>query len=587
MDKRFLLAIVLAAIVLVVTPWLFPPGPAARRASTTPRPDTVASARVQGTTAGPAAQAESPSQAATSEGALPGGARNDSTPGTAAKADTVLVDTPKALYRFTTIGAAPLSVTLHTHRQLGARKGVPVDLVRPGVPLLSYRLVTGRDTVPLDRLLFTVDSTAADARGAGGARALTFRTSTHGAQVALTYSFAPDSYLVRVQGDVRGVDTGRSYLLITLPRGLASAEADTLDDQHHLAYVVKPTRDDARSIPFGKLDTPEPRVESGPFTWVASKNKYFLVALLTPDKGTPFGGAVFVGAPHQAKTVTAADAAVVRPLAPDGRFAFELYTGPQEWRRLVALGRDLEHANPYGGIFQGLVQPFATIVMRVLLWMHDTLRLNYGWVLVIFGVAVRLILWPLNQSAMRSSLRMQRLQPELQVLQKKYKNNPEKQHTEMLRLYKEHGMSPLSPLMGCLPMLLPMPVLFALFFVFQNTIEFRGVSFLWLADISQKDPYYIVPVVMGISMYLLSWIGLRNSPPNPQAKMMAYVFPAMMTMFFLNLPSGLNLYYAVQNIAALPQQWLIAKERAKTGPPAGGPASSPASSSAAAVAARR
>jgi YidC/Oxa1 family membrane protein insertase len=161
---------------------------------------------------------------------------------------------------------------------------------------------------------------------------------------------------------------------------------------------------------------------------------------------------------------------------------------------------------------------------------------------------------------------MQRIQPELTAIQKRYKNQPEKQQAEIFKLYKEHGMSPFSPLSGCLPMLLPMPVLFALFFVFRETIEFRGVPFLWLPDISQKDPYYLIPVFMGISMYLLSWIGLRNSPPNPQAKTMAYMFPVVMTVAFVNLASGLNLYYAVQNIAALPQQWLIARERAKAAP---------------------
>jgi YidC/Oxa1 family membrane protein insertase len=103
--------------------------------------------------------------------------------------------------------------------------------------------------------------------------------------------------------------------------------------------------------------------------------------------------------------------------------------------------------------------------------------------------------------------------------------------------------------------------------VFQNTIEFRGVSFLWLPDISLKDPYYIVPILMGLSMFVLSWIGIRNAPPNPQAKIMAYFLPVLMTVFFLNFASGLNLYYAVQNIAALPQQWLIANERAKTALP--------------------
>lgn len=215
---------------------------------------------------------------------------------------------------------------------------------------------------------------------------------------------------------------------------------------------------------------------------------------------------------------------------------------------------------------QGVVQPFATIVMQILLWLHDTFKLNYGWVLVIFGIAVRIAMWPLNQRVMRSSLRMQQIQPQLMEVQKKYQSNPEKQRTELMRVYAEHGMTPFSPMVGCLPMLLPMPILFALFFVFQNTIEFRGVSFLWLPDISLKDPFYIVPVLMGLSMFVLSWIGIRNAPPNPQAKVMAYFFPVMMTVFFLNFASGLNLYYAVQNLAALPQQWLIANERAKAAP---------------------
>jgi YidC/Oxa1 family membrane protein insertase len=186
--------------------------------------------------------------------------------------------------------------------------------------------------------------------------------------------------------------------------------------------------------------------------------------------------------------------------------------------------------------------------------------------LILFGVLIRLALWPLNQGAMRTSMKMQRLQPELQAIQKKYSDDPKRQQEAIMKVYKDHGMSPLSPLMGCLPMLLPMPILFALYFVFQNTIEFRGVSFLWLPDISLRDPYFITPLLMGASMFVMSWIGLKGSPPNPQAKMMSYMMPVMLTVLFLNFASGLNLYYAVQNLAALPQQWLLARERARTGP---------------------
>jgi YidC/Oxa1 family membrane protein insertase len=277
-----------------------------------------------------------------------------------------------------------------------------------------------------------------------------------------------------------------------------------------------------------------------------------------------FRGVTARGAPRAGKIVNAAFATTSYPLV-NGQFAFDLYAGPQSWRELHSLGNDLENVNPYAGWLHGVVQPFATIVMRVLLWMKATLRVNYGWVLVLFGIVIRLLLWPLNQRAMRSSIQMQRLQPELTELQKRYKNEPEKQREAMVKLYQSHGMSPFSPLLGCLPMLLPMPVLFALYFVFQNTIEFRGVSFLWLPDISLRDPFYIIPIVMGASMFVLSWIGMRAAPPNPQAKMMSYMMPVMFTVMFLNFASGLNLYYAVQNIAALPQQWILTRERAKAG----------------------
>jgi YidC/Oxa1 family membrane protein insertase len=172
-------------------------------------------------------------------------------------------------------------------------------------------------------------------------------------------------------------------------------------------------------------------------------------------------------------------------------------------------------------------------------------------------------MWPLNSRMMRSQIAMQRIAPEIQAAQNKHKGDPEKQREAVMKVYAEAGVSPFAAVTGCLPMLLPMPILIALFFVFQNTIEFRGVPFLWLSDISLKDPFYVLPLAMGGSMYLLSWIGMRNVPPNPQAKMMSIMMPIVMTVVLLNFASGLNLYYTVQNLAALPQQWLISRERAK------------------------
>jgi YidC/Oxa1 family membrane protein insertase len=292
------------------------------------------------------------------------------------------------------------------------------------------------------------------------------------------------------------------------------------------------------------------------------KSKYFIVGLLKSEGDSGFAQVQMTGGPRTEKVATHVTTYVLEDVS-NGSFAFDIYAGPQQFTRLVALGRDFQNSNPYGGLLQPIVQPFAVLVMRVLLWLKAATGFQYGWVLVIFGVLVRLALWPLNQKAMRTTLRMQQIQPELNELQQKHKGNPQKLQEELMRVYKSHGMTPFSPLAGCLPMLIPMPVLFALFFVFQNTIEFRGVPFLWLPDISLKDPLYIIPVFMGASMFMMSWLGNRGAPPNPQMKMMLYVLPIVFTALFLSFASGLNLYYAVQNIAALPQQYLISRERLK------------------------
>jgi len=562
MDKRFLLALVLTAIVVIATPLLF----RTQSAPNTNAPTTVVPVPDSAGKAPPSSTAAStveaiPRRDSSQVSAI--GARADSTAATtpAVAPESTVVSTSVADYLFTNVGALPLSVEIKSYKALDGSKR-NVRLGSGSGRLVSYRLFLPGDTIDLSRVPFQLERS----RTPANTDLLTYRASVAGADVAIRYAFAPDSYLVRVSGEVKHPSATGGFVGVEMPTSLQSAEADSLDDQQHLAYAVKPQRENAKGIPFSKLDPGERRLEAGPITWVAAKNKYFIVGVLTATGDAPFAEVGVTGGPRTGRRATRASATVVEPLR-NGAFAFELYTGPQEWRRLLALGRDFENSNPYGGFLQGVVQPFATIVMRILLWMRATLNLSYGWVLVIFGVVIRLALWPLNQKAMRTSMKMSRLQPELSEIQKRHKADPQRMQAEIMRVYKDHGMSPFSSLSGCLPMLLPMPILFALFFVFQNTIEFRGVPFLWLADISLKDPLYIVPILMGLSMFVLSIIGMRNSPPNPQAKMMAYVLPVMMTVFFLNLASGLNLYYAIQNITAIPQQWLIANERGKNPAP--------------------
>ncbi len=557
MDKRFFLALILTALVIVVTPMIFP-SPKRPVAS-----DTSSAPAVSAPGGSTSAGAPPVPAAGTPAGSVIGVAPVLNQPPAPVAAETTTVVTPRATYRLSSLGAAPISAEMHDYQALsrqGVRviKGDRVELAPPGEALLGYRIISPSDTISLDQVAFTVsqDSTA------DGTRVI-YTGQSGNAQMRIAYTFATDDahgYTARVDGTVTGV-ASPAYLLIDLPETLRSAEADTAEDRNHLAYAYKPTTDGASSIPVGKLDFGQRRLAPGPHTWVAAKSKYFLVALLTPEGGEPFTELSATGTlPDSVDYRARAHATAIKALGA-GSFAFELYAGPQEWRRLTAMGRDLENVNPYGGFMQGIVQPFATAVMQLLLWIKERTQLNYGWVLIIFGVAIRILLWPLNQRAMRSTMKMSAIQPEMAALQKRYKDDPDKLRTEMFKLYKEHGASPFSMFSGCLPMLLPMPFLIALFFVFQNTIEFRGVSFLWLPDISVKDPFYILPLAMGVSMFLLSWIGMKGQAPNPQAKMMAYIFPPMMTILFLNFASGLNLYYTVQNLAALPQQWLIARER--------------------------
>ena len=546
MDKRFFLALVLTAIVIVATPLLFP---GATRRSVAPvvvdstrgpvATDIVASpVLIPGPT--------TPVPPVREVGVLPPGG---------APIETTTVRTGRSTYGFSSRGAAPVSIVLDSYPSRRPRwSGRRVELVPANTPLTRYRMVLGRDTIALD----TVPMRATQRVDAGNT-SLSYAGTLAGHVVRIEYVVIPDSFLVRVTGAATNAPAG-SALLVDLPRTIVSNEPDTLDDMGHLAISYR-RRSEVKSVGFSKLDSAEVRTETGPLDWAATRNKYFLVAYRASPK-QPFSTLQIAWVPHKEKVASEVAATVSQPLSGTGVAGFDIYAGPQDFERLQRLGADLDQVNPYGGWLQGAVQPFATIVMKALLWMKRTTQLNYGWVLVLFGVLIRLALWPLNQGAMRTSMKMQRLQPELQAIQKKHSDDPKRQQEAIMKVYKDHGMSPLSPLMGCLPMLLPMPILFALYFVFQNTIEFRGVSFLWLPDISLKDPFYITPLLMGVSMFVMSWIGMKGAPPNPQAKMMTYMMPVMLTVLFLNFASGLNLYYAVQNIAALPQQWLLARERA-------------------------
>jgi len=564
-EARFLLAVFLMLAVLVGTNRLFPPPPmedlgaAADSVETTEPsglPPGVVDAGVPDVD--PSVATDAPGQDAVGP-AQPAEER--------VRVVDVVVEGPLYRYTFTTLGARLASAELVEFEAIN--RGGPVELIPDGVsPYLGSKVVVGQDTVDLSGMAFQVEPEDGLRLNAGDApRGLSFVYEHPTSEFALrvNYTFDPDDYTIGVSGSLDGVD--RALLVTDLGEGIAYAEADSALEQRSMAYVFNHLQDGIRST---ILDKAEPTVVEGPLVWAAFRSKFFVTAVLSGSSDELVDDAGYLGGllVRPAELPERVRVGAARTVSQGETYSYRLFMGPQQYALLSSLGDGMEEVNPYGWrFFRPIIRPFVSIIMTVLTFLHDQFSLGYGWVLIVFGVMMRVVLFPLNHKAMKAQLRNMAVQPLVKQIQDRHKDNPEKLQKEMMKLYKEHGFNPLA---GCLPMLLPWPVLIALFFVFQNTIELRGVPFLWLPDLSAKDPFYILPVILAVSMFLMQWISLRSiDTDNPQMKMMMYIMPPMMLFIFMNLASGLNLYYATANIATLPQQIWIARERArmKQGPP--------------------
>jgi YidC/Oxa1 family membrane protein insertase len=571
---RFVMAIVLSIAVVILVNILFPPTPPPER----PVPDTVVVDTLdplgpdlplaQDSPLVPTAPGVGEPLVPTAPGvAEPGVTQPGMTqpgvtepgvtePGVAepqvAVEDTVWVETDVARYGITTRGGSVASVELLAFESFTAPG--PVQLVEPGMELVDFSLRVGNRVAPLDRIRFHSSLPAGDTTRVVDQTTLRLTGTLNGIEVVLEYGFVPDDYLVRFQGAVQGIGEADATLLLGLGPRLAVNEADSAEDLRALSYVAYSRRTGIESVRITNLDSD--RIEEGPLAWAALRNKYFVATAMVPREGpAAFGGLIATGGPAGAEAVQ-----VTLPLDRTASFGLRFYFGPQEYSRLAALGDRMEEVNPYGWrLFRPIIRPLAELVTWLLVAGRDVLGLGYGWVLILFGFAMRGLLWPLNAKAMRSQLKTMEMQPRIKEMQTKYKDKPEQLQKEMMRLYKEEGFNPLG---GCIPMLIPWPVLITLFFVFQNTIEFRGVEFLWLPDLSRPDPLYILPFVLGASLWGLQYMNMRAAPQdNPQQKMLLWFMPILMVVIFLNFASGLNLYYAASNVASLPQQILIIRER--------------------------
>jgi YidC/Oxa1 family membrane protein insertase len=235
--------------------------------------------------------------------------------------------------------------------------------------------------------------------------------------------------------------------------------------------------------------------------------------------------------------------------------SYVVYFGPAEYFRLSALGSQLERAVDMGWNW---ILPFSKALLSLLNWLYSVVR-NYGVAIVLLATVVRVALHPLNVAGMRSMRAMQKLQPEMERIREKYKNDPQAMNSATMALYKEHKVNPAS---GCLPMLLQMPLFLALYQVLFNAIELRRAPFVaWMQDLSAPDtaftvagfPIRLLPILMTVSGLLQQ----MATPTDPRQRTTMYMMNVVMLVFFYSLPSGLVLYWTVMNLLTALQQWLV------------------------------
>ena len=297
----------------------------------------------------------------------------------------------------------------------------------------------------------------------------------------------------------------------------------------------------------------------GKTDWVATRSKYFVAAAITTGE-TRFVGAS-VSASHNKHELYD----ITTHLSPNERSFFSFYLGPLEYERIKGLGVGLESTMDFGW---AIIRPISKGVLWALKSMHNYIP-NYGIVLIIFSILVKLAVYPLTKKSYESTRAMQALTPELNKLKEKYKNNQQKLQQAQMELYKKKGVNPFGT---CLPMLLQMPLLFALFTVFRSTIELRGEPFIWwIRDLSAPDiifylPFKIplygnyvcaLPILMALSMFAQQKMMMTGgAAQQQQQKFMQYFMMGFFFLIFNSFPSGLNLYYTLFNLLTIVQQKL-------------------------------
>jgi YidC/Oxa1 family membrane protein insertase len=230
------------------------------------------------------------------------------------------------------------------------------------------------------------------------------------------------------------------------------------------------------------------------------------------------------------------------------------YAGPKDQYALQDIAEGLDLTIDYGFLWW-LAQP-----LFYLLTFIQTFVVNWGVAIMLLTLVVKMVLYPLSAASFRSNAKLRKLQPQLLRLKEQHGDDKQKFSQEMMNLYKKEGANPLG---GCLPLLLQMPVFIALYWVLLESVEIRQAPFaLWITDLSTKDPYFVLPILMGISMYFVTM--MQPTPPDPMQAKIFKMMPIMFTFFFLWFPAGLVLYWLVNNVLSISQQWYVTRQLDKS-----------------------
>ncbi|MDF1554003.1 MAG: membrane protein insertase YidC [Deferrisomatales bacterium] len=435
---------------------------------------------------------------------------------------------------------AVVGARLAKYRQAAGKDAPPVQLLgsAAGMDLAgATRLV---NTAPNWGLVYAVEEQS-------DSRVVYVADAGNGITVRKTFTLEPNRYDLglEVQIENTGYTTLHDRLGTVMVQDFSGQE-----DQYTFFGPAYFAGEDYEEVSL--KDAKEGAQASGDLSWVAFLEKYFLVALV-PEQGA---GSEVRAVNHLGidKVVELEMAGPVFDVAPGAvqSFRYRMYLGPKEASVLTPLGSNLDRLLDYG-FFNIIAQP----LMLFLKWIYGFIG-NYGIAIIILTTLIKIMFWPLSAKSYKSMQRMKELQPKMARLKERHGDDKERLNMEVMQLYKTHKVNPLG---GCLPMLVQIPFFFALYKILLGSIELRHAPFmLWVTDLSAKDPYYITPLLMGASMFLQQKMTPTTGGNETQMKMMMYGMPIIFTFMFLNFPSGLVIYWLVNNLLSVAQQGMMLRQ---------------------------